>query len=287
MARSRNAGLRGAGGMPGTIIGRCQKPRPLRFGLRRRCDDPADGAFRRGRCWSPPVLAAALVLIATRADPLLSPDSITYLSVADHVRSGHGLTDFTGKPLAVFGPVYPAAARARRSQPDVGDHRRCSVDRGRQRADGVAAAAQGSPRRGAWRRHWHSPRAKASCGWRRWCGARRRTRPSRSARWSCCRARPITDRTAAIGGLLAGSRLPDSIRRRRPDRDGGGDGRCIGVAGRPTRRAGASVSLPSLRLRSASARCGSSATSSRPASRWARDSRAAQSSHCREPSDWR
>jgi hypothetical protein len=52
-------------------------------------------------------VAAALVLIATRHDPLLSPDSITYLSVAEHIRSGHGLTDFTGKPLAVFGPVYP------------------------------------------------------------------------------------------------------------------------------------------------------------------------------------
>jgi hypothetical protein len=47
------------------------------------------------------------VLIATRHDPLLSPDSITYLSVAQHIREGHGLTDFTGKPLAVFGPVYP------------------------------------------------------------------------------------------------------------------------------------------------------------------------------------
>jgi hypothetical protein len=54
-----------------------------------------------------PVVAAALVVIATRHDPLLSPDSITYLSAAEHVRSGHGLTDFTDKPLAVFGPVYP------------------------------------------------------------------------------------------------------------------------------------------------------------------------------------
>jgi hypothetical protein len=54
-----------------------------------------------------PVLAAALVLIASRHDPLLSPDSITYLSAADHVRSGHGLTDFTGKSLAVFGPIFP------------------------------------------------------------------------------------------------------------------------------------------------------------------------------------
>ena len=54
-----------------------------------------------------PLLAAALVLIATRHDPLLSPDSITYLSAADHLRAGHGLTDFTGKSLAVFGPVFP------------------------------------------------------------------------------------------------------------------------------------------------------------------------------------
>jgi hypothetical protein len=54
-----------------------------------------------------PLLAAALVLVATRHSPLLSPDSITYLSVADHIRAGHGLTDFTTKPLSVFGPLYP------------------------------------------------------------------------------------------------------------------------------------------------------------------------------------
>ena len=54
-----------------------------------------------------PLVAAVLVLIATRHDPLLSPDSITYLSAADHVRGGHGLTDFTGKSLAVFGPIFP------------------------------------------------------------------------------------------------------------------------------------------------------------------------------------
>jgi hypothetical protein len=54
-----------------------------------------------------PLLAATLVIIATRHDPLLSPDSITYLSVADHIRAGHGLSDFTDKPLAVFGPIYP------------------------------------------------------------------------------------------------------------------------------------------------------------------------------------
>jgi hypothetical protein len=53
------------------------------------------------------LLAAMLVLIATRHDPLLSPDSITYLSAADHIRAGHGITDFTLKPLSVFGPIYP------------------------------------------------------------------------------------------------------------------------------------------------------------------------------------
>jgi hypothetical protein len=55
----------------------------------------------------PSVVAAALVFIATRHDPLLSPDSITYLSAADHIRAGGGITDFTMKPLAVFGPIYP------------------------------------------------------------------------------------------------------------------------------------------------------------------------------------
>ncbi len=53
------------------------------------------------------MLAAVLVIVATRQAPLLSPDSITYLSVADHIRSGNGLTDFTTKPMSVFGPLYP------------------------------------------------------------------------------------------------------------------------------------------------------------------------------------
>lgn len=47
------------------------------------------------------------MLLATRADPLLSPDSMTYLAAADHLRSGQGLTDFTGEPLTVFPPVFP------------------------------------------------------------------------------------------------------------------------------------------------------------------------------------
>ncbi len=55
----------------------------------------------------PSLIGATLVFIATRHDPLLSPDSITYLSAADHIRAGGGITDFTMRPLAVFGPLYP------------------------------------------------------------------------------------------------------------------------------------------------------------------------------------
>ena len=51
-------------------------------------------------------LAAAIVVFATRHDPRLSPDSITYLSVARHLRSGEGITDFTGDPLTIFPPLY-------------------------------------------------------------------------------------------------------------------------------------------------------------------------------------
>ncbi len=53
------------------------------------------------------VAAGVLVLVATRSDPILSPDSITYLAGASHVRRLDGLLDFTGEPLTVFGPVFP------------------------------------------------------------------------------------------------------------------------------------------------------------------------------------
>jgi len=53
------------------------------------------------------LLGGLLVLVATRKGPLLSPDSITYLSAAQHLHAGKGLTDFTGRPLTVFGPLYP------------------------------------------------------------------------------------------------------------------------------------------------------------------------------------
>ncbi len=51
--------------------------------------------------------AAAIVFVATRRGVVLSPDSITYLSVADKLASGDGFADFTGQPMAIFGPVYP------------------------------------------------------------------------------------------------------------------------------------------------------------------------------------
>lgn len=53
------------------------------------------------------LLCGVVIIYATRHDPVLSPDSISYLSAAAHLRGGHGLTEFTGKPLTVFGPVLP------------------------------------------------------------------------------------------------------------------------------------------------------------------------------------
>jgi 4-amino-4-deoxy-L-arabinose transferase-like glycosyltransferase len=52
-------------------------------------------------------IAAIAVLVATRHDPLLSPDSLTYLSAAERVRSGDGVVDFTGQSLTHFPPVFP------------------------------------------------------------------------------------------------------------------------------------------------------------------------------------
>jgi 4-amino-4-deoxy-L-arabinose transferase-like glycosyltransferase len=52
------------------------------------------------------VTAGLVVLWATRYDPALSPDSISYLSTATHLRSGEWFTDFTGEPMAVFGPLF-------------------------------------------------------------------------------------------------------------------------------------------------------------------------------------
>lgn len=50
--------------------------------------------------------SAVAVLWATRAGPLLSPDSITYLSTATNLRAGRGFIDFTGEAMAVFPPLF-------------------------------------------------------------------------------------------------------------------------------------------------------------------------------------
>ena len=52
-------------------------------------------------------VAAGVLVFACRRDPVLSVDSITYLSAADRLRAGAGLIDFTGEPLTHFPPVFP------------------------------------------------------------------------------------------------------------------------------------------------------------------------------------
>ena len=131
-----------------------------------------------------PLLGGVLVLIATRHDPLLSPDSITYLSVADHIRSGQGMTDFTDKPLAVFGPIYPLllmpGGRSLMWATLIGA---VSIAAGAALM-GVLLRRRVGP---SWQSpaRWRSAPAKVSCAWRRWCGARRRTQPSRWRRCTC------------------------------------------------------------------------------------------------------
>ncbi len=53
------------------------------------------------------ILGAVVVLLATRRDPMMSPDSVTYLATAQHIRHLHGIEDLTGLPLTVFPPVFP------------------------------------------------------------------------------------------------------------------------------------------------------------------------------------
>jgi len=54
------------------------------------------------------ILAAVATWIATRHGPGMSPDSVTYLSAARNLASGHGYSDFTGQALTNFPPGYPA-----------------------------------------------------------------------------------------------------------------------------------------------------------------------------------
>ena len=53
------------------------------------------------------LLAGLVVLTSTRNGPILSPDSITYISAAESLRSLAGFIDFTGEPLTHFPPIFP------------------------------------------------------------------------------------------------------------------------------------------------------------------------------------
>ncbi|CAB4888326.1 unannotated protein [freshwater metagenome] len=68
--------------------------------------------LRRPAALGVSLLSGALIVYATRRDPVLSPDSISYLSTAAHLRAGRGFTEFTGQPLTVFGPVFPMVLAA-------------------------------------------------------------------------------------------------------------------------------------------------------------------------------
>jgi hypothetical protein len=166
-------------------------------------DSPASRRVPRWALVAAPVVAAVLVLIATRHDPLLSPDSITYLSGAAHVRSGHGLTDFTDKPLAVFGPVFPMLL-----SPGGRSLVWATVV-------GVAAIAAGSTLMGLLLRR--RVRASVAVGGALALGASQGLVRMASTVWSeapyaaialatllVLSRKPITTRVAAIGGLLAG-----------------------------------------------------------------------------------
>jgi RNA 3'-terminal phosphate cyclase len=59
-------------------------------------------------------IEAGALLLATRAGPGLSPDSVTYVSAARNLTDGHGYSGFTGSALTVFPPAYPALLAARR-----------------------------------------------------------------------------------------------------------------------------------------------------------------------------
>ncbi len=54
------------------------------------------------------LLAVALTIaLSGRGGPKLSPDSMQYLSVAEHLRTGHGFTTYDMRALQVFPPAYP------------------------------------------------------------------------------------------------------------------------------------------------------------------------------------
>jgi 4-amino-4-deoxy-L-arabinose transferase-like glycosyltransferase len=52
-------------------------------------------------------LAALATVVATRHGPGLSPDSVTYLSLARNLANGRGFVDFTGRADTTFAPGFP------------------------------------------------------------------------------------------------------------------------------------------------------------------------------------
>ena len=54
------------------------------------------------------ISAFAATWLATRHGALLSPDSVTYLSLARNLAAGRGYIDFTGQPNTTFAPGFPA-----------------------------------------------------------------------------------------------------------------------------------------------------------------------------------
>lgn len=56
--------------------------------------------------------ATAAALVTTRHGPSVAPDSVTYVSAARNLVDGRGFTDFTGEPVTVFAPAYPALLAA-------------------------------------------------------------------------------------------------------------------------------------------------------------------------------
>jgi hypothetical protein len=58
------------------------------------------------------VAAAIAAWIASRHGPLLSPDSVTYLSLSRNLAAGKGYIDLTGQPNTTFAPAFPALLAA-------------------------------------------------------------------------------------------------------------------------------------------------------------------------------
>ena len=55
------------------------------------------------------IVPAALAVIAARVDrPTVGPDAVSYIAVADSLRTGGGLGFFLERPLTTWPPLWPA-----------------------------------------------------------------------------------------------------------------------------------------------------------------------------------